>query len=370
MDEAWQFTEEQADQIGARLRCTDPVLAGDPDLGLPSMLRRRYASNPNAGKDGQIFTMKGNPYWLRDKFVEPDPMGNVVHFQWLTMSDGTKVKKTWLFMPASLWDNPDRNFVRNYEQRLQGMPHHIRQAYLYGNWYITANSYFADVWNERIHTCERFRVPASWPRCRSMDWGFKMPGCILWGALDDDGNLFIIREYKFQGKTDREVADRVKEIEIEMGVWDKRANRSLIMGPADTQLWEKRGDSAKSKAEVFAEKGIIWTQADKASREGNAQRIYKRMQDHGKETMTPGLVIFRDCKYLIKTLPALQSEEGNPECPQDGGDDHGTDALFYLGAFCSRGRKGIPRIKEKDEWEEEAEDVRKPRGRYGYGSLV
>ena len=368
-DEAWQFTEEQADQIGARLRCTDPVLAGDPDMGLPSMLRIRYASNPNAGKDGQVFTMKGDPYWLRSRFVDPEPMGNVVLYKWIEMSDGTRIKQTRLFMPATLWDNPDKNFVRNYEQRLQGMPHHIRQAYLYGNWYITANSFFADVWNERIHTCERFKVPDEWPKFRAMDWGFKLPGCVGWFALDEEENLFLFKEWKFQGRTDREVAKGIRERETEMGLWDKKVNRSLITGPADTQLWEKRGDSAKSKAEVFLEEGVSWVQADKTSREANAQRIYKRLADHGNGTSTPGFVIFRTCPYVIKTLPALQAEEGNPECPQDGGDDHGTDMVFYAGAFASRGKKGIPRIRERDDDDEE-KPLQQGRGRFGYGSMV
>ncbi len=368
-DEATQFTYEQFEQISSRLRSKDPVLAGDPELGLAGMLRTRLASNPNMGSGGHAFTMKGNPFWLRERFVDPAPLGNTVLYHYVEMSDGTRVKRTRLFMPANLWHNPDKNFVRRYEEELQDKPHHIRQALLYGNWYITANSYFAGIWNERIHTCERYKVPSDWPRFRSMDWGFKLPGCILWFAMDDDGNMFVIRELKFQGKNPEEVSAFVKDIEIEMGVWDKRANRSLITGPADTQLWEQRS-GAKQMVEIFAEKGIMWTQANKSAgtRRDNAQRVYKRLADHGKETMVPGLVIFKDCPYLIKTLPALQSKEGTPEEPEDGGDDHGTDALFYGVQFASRGRKGIPRIREKDDWDEEDRRIEQNRGRHGYGA--
>jgi hypothetical protein len=169
--------------------------------------------------------------------------------------------------------------------------------------------------------------------------------------------LFVWREYTFRGIDVVEVAKRIREIEEDEGLWEGR--RSTITGVADTQLWEKRGESGKSKAEEMLEAGIPWVPADKKSRERNAERVYARLADHKDHTQQPGLVIFkRSCPMLIKTLPALQTDATNMETPSDGGDDHWHDSLAYGVAFASRGAKGIPKKKKADEWAEE-----KPKGK-------
>ncbi len=366
LDEASQFTEEQKAQIKTRLRTDDPILR--------QIRKFRMMSNPVMRKGGQSFTLKGDPFWLRKQFIDPWPLGKKVLYDEVTRADGTKEKVTRLYLPATLFDNPNKQFVHDYEAELLSAPPHIRQALLYGNWYITEGSYYAAVWDQSLHVCRPFKVPDSWRKFRAMDWGFKLPGIIGWYAMDDDDNLFKIREYNFQGRTDVEVAKRVKEIEVEMGLWagskERPGKHSLITGPADTQLWEKRGDSGKSKAEVFQAMGIQWMPADKSSREGNAQRIYKRLADHQGGTTTPGLVLFEDCKETIRTLPQIQAEEGNPECPQDGGDDHAHDETGYACAFASRGRKGIPPLKKDDEWDDDDRDPEPNRGRLGYGGML
>jgi hypothetical protein len=43
----------------------------------------------------------------------------------------------------------------------------------------------------------------------------------------------------------------------------------------------------------------------------------------------PGMVIFRNCKNLIRTLPALPKDETNSEDIDTDAEDHAFDALTY-----------------------------------------
>lgn len=361
-DELTQFEEEQYDQIRSRLRTDDPVLSG--------MLRCVMMSNPVIRREkGEDFTVK-NPHWVREKFVDPAPEGKVLLKKRIVMEDGEIKFRTRMYLPATLWDNPNKAFVRQYEETLQGMKPHIRQALLKGDWYVSPDAFWSDCWDKQIHICRPFKIPIDWPQFRSMDWGFKSPGCVHWYAMDPDENLFVTRELTFQGRTDVEVANMVREVEFSMGLW--QGKKSLITGPADTQLWEERGEhSQKTKAQTFAEKGIYWHRAEKA-RQHNAEQITKRLMDHSNKKTTPGLVIFTHCKNLIRTLPMVPTDPKNSEVPLDGGEDHWVDSLGYGCAFASRGKAGIGRaVRKKDPWEIDDEDkpARPPsRGRTGYGA--
>lgn len=367
-DELVQFTEEQYNQINSRLRCADPVLGGDRDKRLPGMLRIRSMSNPMMQSEGMEGVALHDRLWVRRKFVDPDPNGNRTFVSWIDVN-GERERWDWIYLPARLSDNPNKNFVRVYTKNLKSMPAHMQAALLDGNWYVTANSYFGDVWNERIHVVKPFRLPTDWPIFRSMDWGFKAPGCVHWWTIDKDENLFCIREYTFRGKPAREVAKRIREIEEDMGFWDRKKRKSAIHGVADTQLWEKRGEGGLSKAEEMLEEGVNWYPADKRSRDRNAERIHARLGD-APPGETPGLVIFNTCTDLIRTLPALQTAAGNPESPADGGEDHWLDSLFYAGAYASRGRGGVGRRRQEDEYDDESTVQKSKRGRWGYGATL
>lgn len=362
-DELVQFEEEQYDQIITRLRSSDPVLS--------KMLKVRAMSNPMMNRGAEAFTVK-DPFWVRKRFVEPARQGRVI--LWRNVIDPTTGavlrRHRWMYFPATIDDNPDKAFVAQYKATLANSPYHIRQALLLGDWYVTVGSYFGDVWNQRIHVIRPFKIPDDWPRWRSMDWGFKNPGCIHWYAMDEDDNIYVEREITFRGKTDREVADRVKDVEEELGLWDERARRSRITGPADTQLWEERGGHGKTKAQVFLEAGVPWVAARKniGISAHNAQRIFKRLGDHANGTRLPGLMFFSTCTEVIRTLPALQMDKNN-EDPLSGGDDHWVDSLGYGIDYASNGRGKIGKPTEpKDDWADEDEPAKQMRGRYGYGS--
>jgi len=359
-DELVQFTKEQYDQISGRARSSDPVLR--------TMVKVRSMSNPVMKVTEMQGVAQNDPHWVRDYFVAPAPEGRKILKTKVVRPDSGEVEHlTRIYLPAKLKDNPDKQFVADYERTLLGKPDHIRKALLEGDWWVTPGAFYSSVWNQRIHVRPTTRIDPTWPRFRSMDWGYKNPGTVLWWAMDPDDNLICERERSFKLKTDREVAEMIRDTEIMMGLW--KGKRSTITGPADTQLWEQRGNSGKSKADVMAEMGVTWVPADKRSRTMNAQRILGRLKDHGEGTTDPGLMFLDCCKQCITTLPGIQTDPNDPETPVDGGEDHWHDAIGYACAFASHGRKGIPKLHQVDD-DEDSWEKRRYRGRDGYGSRV
>lgn len=370
-DELTQFTEEQYDQIITRLRSTDPELS--------KMLRVRSMSNPVMRRaQNENFNVL-DPYWVRRRFVEPHPDGRKTLKRKLVRQDGRVEWRTYIYLPAKLHDNPNKAFVEQYELSLLNSPPHIRRALLDGDWFLTEGSYFGAVWNKQMHVCQPFKIPAEWSVFRSMDWGFKSHGCVHWWAYDGDGTWYVFRELTFQEKTADQVADAIREIEGPLGLWngdwEQGRGKSKITGPADTQLWEKRGDKGLSKAEEFQRKGVMWTRADKNSknsgRQRNAERVSKMLGAHENGTRTPELVFFSTCGNIIRTLPGIQTDPNNPEEPLKGGEDHWYDSIAYGAAHASRGGSFVGPPRSDDDDDDEKEEVSaQQRGRYGYGSSV
>lgn len=359
-DELVQFEQQQYEKIKSRARTVDPVLM--------KMLKVRSMSNPVIKRErGENFRVE-NPHWVRERFVDPAPEGNKTLYKKLTRRDGRVEYRTRIYLPARLHDNPISEYVDNYELTLLEMPPYMRQALLEGDWYCTPASYFGYAWNPRLHVCDPFQIPSHWPRFRSMDWGYKKPGCIHWWALDDEENLYCEKELTFQEMEVPQVVKRVQEIEKSLGLWEKGASK--LTGPADDQIWERRGDGVLTKAERFSQLGVPWLQADKRNRKDNAQRISERLKDHNDGATTAGLVFFRTCPKAITTLPGIQAVDGDPEMPLDGGEDHWFDSIGYACAFASNGRGCIPYTpKDEEDWPEDV--AQRPRmGNYGYGSSV
>lgn len=361
-DELIQFDEEQYIQITSRLRSSDPVFNTEK----LHLLKVRACSNPYMRREnGEDFSVK-DPRWVRRYFVDPAPQGKVTLYRDLKRRDGTIARRTRIYLPATLYDNPDKEFVRQHEPRLLALPPHQRKAQLEGDWYGVADAFFSNDWDSRIHVCAPFNIPKRWKRFRSMDWGFKKPGCVHWWAMDEDGNLFCEKEFTFQGMLANDAAVEARRIERGLGLFQNGV--SIITGPADSQIWEQRGEVGKTKAETWQEYGFGWVPADKRSRQSNAERVMKRLRDHHNYTTTPGIVFFSTCIMAIRTLPAIQSDPDNPEIPMDGGEDHWYDSVTYACAYASYGDDRLPGRGDDDDsdWEREVSD-HSDRGRSGYG---
>lgn len=358
-DELVLFEQEQFQQINMRLRTTDRVLE--------HYLRIKATSNPIMKREKDEVFHVSDPQWVRKRYVDPAPEGNVILTEEAIRDDGEKVVAERLFMPATLYDNPDKAFVRRYEAKLLLAKPHIRDALLYGRWDVVVGGYFEDAWDRELHTMKSFRVPASWAFFRSMDWGFREPGCVHWYAMSSDGVLFVIREYTFRMLRAGAVAREIRAIERKMGLWDDKSGSSAIQGVSDNQLWEERGDEGLNKAAEMAAIGVHWVKANKdpGSRRRNAELVYNRLLDKTQPDEAPRLYVINTCHKLIEKFPMVQTSVNDPECPADQADMHWMDSLFYGVYFAERGFDAISPVNtlnepDRDPYGEEA-------GEHGYG---
>lgn len=336
-DELVEFNKDQYDFITSRCRSGDKVLR--------HIKKVRSASNPRlSGNKGEDILVD-DPGWVKKYFVDPWPEGNKTLRRKVVRRDGTIEYVTRRFMPATLYDNPDKEFVKDYELTLMSKPKHIRDVYLLGRWDTVLGSFLEDTWNPSIHVCKPFKIPTSWPIFRSMDWGYRSNGIIGWYAVSPDNNLYKFYEVVFKEKTAEWVAKNlVRPFEEKNKLWDGNKG-SKIIGPADTQLWELRGDSARNKYMDFADNGVNWVYADKKSRQVNAEVFVSRLRDHDNFSKTPGIVFFDNCKTSIQTIPAIETDPHNIEEPKKGNWDHAFDEVTYACQFAKQSGMLAPKYK-------------------------
>lgn len=350
-DELCQFEKEQYMYLVSRCRSSDPVLR--------KLLRVRSATNPDPG-------------WTRAYFVDPAPQGRKFIRNVMKLDDGTEEVRYRVYIPALLRDNPDPEFVRDYEATLRGMPTHVMKARLYGDWYVISGAFFAEEWKPDHHVVAPFEIPSGWTKFRSMDWGYKSWCVVLWWAVDPEGNMVCYRERSYQLKDADEVAFRIREIETAAGEWDEKRDCSRLTGPADTQIWEQRGTIGPTISETFDHYGVYWEKCTK-NRAAAAAQLVRRLRDIPPPNTgsRPGISWFHSCDQSLKTIPALPTDPNDIEVPQKGGDDHWLDATFYAvmhRAAIPKHDEQEPRRRRDDDELEQARQKRAARaGKLGYG---
>lgn len=345
-DELTNFLKDQYDTIRTRLRTADPVLR--------HFMRCCAMSNPHLSSKGSNISLD-DPMWVKRHFVDPWPEGNKLLVQSVTRRDGEKERVTRIYLPATLYDNPDKDFVRQYELTLLGKPKHIRDCYLYGKWDGIVGSHFGDYWNPAVHVCEPFKIPENWPIFRAMDWGFSTNGNVGYYALSPDNKLYKWFEITFMKKTAEYVAQElIKPFEEKNKLWNPNKGSKLNLiggGPSDRQIWEERGSSAKTKYMEFADSGVEWVKADQRSREDNCQTFLERLLDHKGLTEAPGIVFFRNCQKSIQTVPSLETDPYNLEQTKKAANDHWYDETTYACRFAMQQDLSPTNHRdEPDEW--------------------
>lgn len=351
IDEVGEIEQKDTyDELVLRVRTTDPVLS--------QMLKTRCVSNPF-------------PNWVREHWVVPNHNGREILKTRIVLTDGSVVWRTRMFLPARLSDNPDPAFRRQYETNLRDKPSHIKAALLDGNWFVVAGAFFADEWDPARVVVKPFKIPASWRRFRSGDWGYKEECVILWWAVNPDGDLICYRELTLNGRKAKrrydaiQVADRIKEIEVAAGEWNHTRDCSRLTGWMDTQLWEERGHRGPTMADDMAAVGVYWKKATKGRKQA-AQQFVKRLNEHGVND-EPGVMFFENCNGCITTIPALGTDPADKEKPADGGPDHWWAAVSYAVAAnpLPAGNEDAGFAWDDDD---DAQPAQRNWGTMGYGS--
>jgi phage terminase large subunit len=282
----------------------------------------------------QIFctTNPGGPghHWVKKRFVDSgfnktyiDPQGN-----------------SRIFIPSKVYDNPTlMETDPGYIQMLKSLPDELRSAWLEGSWDTFAGQYFKD-FNRDVHVVEPFEIPKSWRKYIAIDYGYTAPFAVVWGAIDNDGNVFIYREHYEAGKELNYHISKIQELtgdeEIHLTIGDPAM---WIRNPQNSNRPDEKMPSMMSISDIMMMKGLIMVKANNERVNGwNNMRGYLHWEGSVVDktlTKAPKLFIFENCENWIRTIPALSHDKHRVEDIDTRQDDHLADAtrymLFHLG---------------------------------------
>ena len=294
--------------LRSRLRTTDQSI-------IPYM---RCTANPGGVggwwiKKMYIDPSKSNtPFWARD--VESN---RILRYGSSNAEKAGKPLFQRRFIPARLTDNPYLMASGEYEAMLNSLPEVERRRLLEGDWDVTDGAAFAEFDRGR-HVGEPFEIPRSWSRIRAADYGYSSPSCVLWGAIDFDGNLWIYRELYGKGFTGEQLAERILELE-----YDDPTIQTAVL---DESCFSRTGHGL-SIAESMNRLNLRFMASNRDRLAGKIE-MHKRLGDNDLDE--PRLRIFNNCKHLIRTLPTLPLSKTNPEDVDTKAEDHAYDALRYM----------------------------------------
>ena len=257
--------------------------------------------------------------WVKARFIDiGEP--NVVHT--IKLENGKTT--TRIFIPSLVQDNifmmksdPD------YINRLENLPEKEKEALLYGNWDIFDGQFFSE-FDRKIHVCKPFTIPKDWKIYRTRDYGLDMCAC-YWIAMDYHMNAYVYKELYESNLIVSEAARKINEM----------TDEKIAIDYAPPDLWNRNKDTGKSTADIFAENGQFLSKADNNRITGwlAVHEWLKVFTDEQKQLNTH-LHIFSNCTNLIRTLPAVQFDEKNPNdvATEPHELTHAPDALRY---FCT-----------------------------------
>ena len=130
---------------------------------------------------------------------------------------------------------------------------------------------------------------------------------------------------------------------------------------APKDLWNRRQETGRSVADIFAEEGVYLDQVSNG-RIAGWYELKRRLEPAPDEfgQLRPRLRMFDTCVNLIRTLPALQHDEKHPnDCATEPHEvTHAPDALRYFCDGCPL-PASVPGMRDEEyrTYEEEFADV-------------
>lgn len=319
----------------------------------PDLLDKLRATLRSSVGGQTYFIATGNPggvghTWLKNRYVDPAPPNTI--FMVKSEFDGEIYETPRVYIPSLLQDNKllmenDPTYASRIILSAGGNEGKIR-GWLLGDWSISAGGLFDDIWDNRIHILEPFKIPFSWDVYRAYDWGSSSPFSIGWWARSDGttaamrdgsyrtfppGTLFRISEW--YGADSSHKGLRMLECDIAQGVVDRESTFSFEVndGPADSSIFNVV--NGRSLADEWPDYGINWLAADKSpgSRITGWQQIRQMLGASTKEIMEqPGIFVFDTCREFIRVFPTSRTDDKKPDDLDTNSEDHIQDETRYM----------------------------------------
>jgi Terminase large subunit, T4likevirus-type, N-terminal len=259
--------------------------------------------------------------WIKRYFIDPAPLGFKV-----LKSKTTGMNR--VYVPAKVTDN--KILMEKdpfYINKLKDLgSEDMVKAWLFGDWNIVAGAYFTQF--RKHHIIQPFRIPETWTRFVTMDWGFaKDPFAVLWCAVADGstqhprGAVIVYRELygaNEKGETfewiPQQVAQRINYLSM---------GERIDYYVADPSIFNRY--NGISTGEMFAREGLYFQKGDNSRQIGWEQVRIRLVGVNDR----PLIYFFSTCAKIIETLPIAPSDARDPTDIDTKCDDHALDALRY-----------------------------------------
>lgn len=277
--------------------------------------------------------LTGNPggpghQWVRARYIDPAPLG------WHLIRDPeTGLER--VYIPSRVGDNTYLGDGYVAQLKASGAAQLVR-AWLEGDWSVIAGAFFPEFSLDR-HVVAPLPLPDHWLRFRSLDWGSARPFSVGWWAVSDGelpqfprGALIRYREWYGCVTGQPNTGLRMTAEEVAAGIAQREAGETVRHGVADPAIFAS--DGGPSIAERMAKAArIMFRRADNArvarnGAQGGWDQLRARLKGDGER---PAIYCFATCTDSIRTVPALQHDEGRPEDVDTEGEDHAADEWRY-----------------------------------------
>ena len=322
IDELTHFTQEIYDYLKTRVRAAN----------MPGLRPRiRCASNPGGVGHG----------WVKALFIDGKQPFQIYSETVFSSVLNYAAPVTRQYIPATLADNP--HLGAEYAFQLEQKPEALRKALLLGDWNVFDGQVFTEFRSEcradrrYTHVIPAFRIPESWRRYRSFDWGYSRPFSVGYWAEDEDGRLYRYAEIYGSPKDPHTRLTRQPNTGLRMSpeqtaamlrrYEDRYEKGHSLVGIADPAIFDESRGSDGCVAKVFERYGIYFQR-------GDHERLAGKMQLHNRFAFDgegfPMLYVFDCCKDFIRTIPSLVYDSSFVEDIDTGGEDHIYDETRYM----------------------------------------
>lgn len=291
--------------------------------------------------------------WVKARYIDPAPNGyhpvtEEITVEALNVQTGeleqVTVKTTRVFIPSKLSDN--KMLMANdplYITRLhQSGSEALVRAWLQGDWDVVEGAFF-DNWDANRHVIPPIKIEKHIETFMSFDWGSARPfSCGLWAVSDGNikhpllpfliprGALIRLNEWygirlDAAGNYQPNVGLKMKAEEVGKGIID-RFGRGLTCYADPSVFIEDGGPSLAERMWEGGEKAINFESADNKRIPGWDQ---VRARLDGDAEGRPMVYVTTLCQHTIRTLPAMQHDEKNPEDIDTEAEDHAADDFRY-----------------------------------------
>lgn len=267
-------------------------------------------------------------------FISCNPeYGNWIYNMFQKPMDEGKLHEDFHIINSRTIDNPYN--PEDYMDKMRAMydEEQLKQV-AEGKWNVIENQIYKE-FDYKTHVVKGFETPKSWEYVLSVDHGMVNPTAALLGALDHDGNIFIVDEYYAPGVVS-EHARKIHEMTSnhEIAMW--------LIDPATQAKTREKEGMPWSIIEEYEDYNLFFQPANNEKRAGiNRVKEFLRPLDSrrhpvNKTRPAPRLYIFQHCVNLIAEIQQYKWKKLRStiqrNAPEQAVDyfDHAVDSLRYL----------------------------------------